>query len=213
MGGKIVECCLHSRRIRSLRRNTREVLGRAIELCFAVLPEIVNLEEVETPLLEFEFLHKGGEFASGLFVSAPTIRLFRIPGAIARNLWLELYRVFSTDCVSIGFKTNAAIVEIADHELLGLDCSAALHEAVSVIERRSEEERALPHPRRNRAVRLECREPSRNDTTTCARFHGGHVHHGTVNASRKHELETARPHRTQGESVPKFSSLELYGRQ
>jgi hypothetical protein len=42
--------------------------------------------------------------------------------------------MLDTDSVRIGFKTYAAVVEIADHELFRLNLSTSLHKAVSVIE-------------------------------------------------------------------------------
>ena len=134
MRSEVVERRLHTGRIGSLRRNAREVLCRTVQVGFTILPEVVNLEEIKAPLLEFKLLHKGGKLACGLLVPAPTIGLFRIPGAVARNLRLELYGMLDTDCVRIGFKACAAVVEIADHELFRLNLSTSLHKAVSIIE-------------------------------------------------------------------------------
>ena len=123
----------HAARIRSLGIVRGEIFLRTVFLfCFAGLPVVVDLDEIEAERLQFVRGHCGQLRKMG-FVAASAV-LFRVPGAEPGRLRRQLDVIHLGDRVGVGFQSQSGIVEGAEGKGFGGRIGARLDEQASVIE-------------------------------------------------------------------------------
>ena len=121
------------------------------------------------------FFGRIDELPRRLLVSAPAVRLFCVPGAVAGDLLFKFDVVLADDFIGERFKSFAAIVKVADHESFSRQLRTGLDETFAVLKLRADNHPTVGDSGVDDTVRLAVRYPAADDAAPRKAFGESHI--------------------------------------